>query len=318
MRKKALAAAALLAALAAAALFLRGPAGGGDAQHSQATQAPAPGLRGKDGVGGARATAGTAPAIATPSDPLLTRDLALRLESLLLAAGAADSPALLKQRAAALVSRHFPADQVVRATQLLDRYVDYRVALGDLKPPGRSDDPRRLRDTLLARQRVRERFFAAEEYDALFAEQDELDRLSLARLEILRNPDLSEAQKQTALRDAERELGDAQRSARSEAAQHIAVAAQTAAFDASGASEQERHAQRAAQYGETAATQLAQLDREQHDWHARLDAYAAARAANASAAELAALRQRLFSPQEQLRLDAALQWRAQSRNIPAR
>ena len=250
------------------------------------------------------------------ADEFLTRDLRFRMEDLLLEAGTAETPAALKGRLAALVNRHFSAGDAVRALQLAERYVDYRVALGAVKPPADPGDPRALRSALDARQRVREKHFTADEYRALFAQEEELDRFTLARLEIERNNALTAAQKAAALRDAERELSEAQRAARLEAVAQVAVAAQTATFDAANASDHERYAQRRTQYGEAAAAQLAQLDREERDWQSRLDAYATGKAADPGADQR--LKDQLFNPQEQLRLDAALALRQQTAAVSPR
>lgn len=66
------------------------------------------------------------------------------------------------------------------------------------------------------------------------------------------------------------------------------------------------------------AQQLAQLDREERDWQARLDAYAAGKARNDPGPQLNQLRQQLFTPEEQLRIDAALALRQQARPTPAK
>ena len=220
--------------------------------------------------------------------------------------GGASTPALLKQRLGALLPRHFPAPLLARAAALLERYVDYRVALGTLAAPADPGDPRALRQTLEARQRLRERYFSDDEATALFAKEAELDRFTLARLEVERHTGLTPAQKQLALRDIEGELSDTERSARAAAVAHVAVAAQTTAFDAQGTSDQVRHAQRRDQYGEAAARQLAANDREERDWQARLGRYASAVAAKTEARQLLELRQLLFTAQEALRVEPAL------------
>ena len=237
---------------------------------------------------------------------LASGGLRFKLEDVLLEAGESPTPAALKQQLASLVSRYFFGTDLPLAAELLDRYVDYRVALGAVKAPADPSDPEALRAVLDARRRVREKHFSADEYAALFAQEEELDRFTVARLEIERNPDLTAAQKAAAVREAERDLSDSERAARAEAAAHIAVASQSAAFEVARVSEHERYAQRRSQYGEAAAQQLAQLDREERDWQARLDAYAAGKARNEPAGELNRLRQQLFTPEEQLRLEAAL------------
>lgn len=283
------------------------------AAHESAT-APLPGLQSVrisagDRQPGSAATSTVRTASSAPADPFLKPELRHTLEEILFETSRdsdASDPAMLKKRAFALLPRFFPAAYIARATALLDRYIDYRVALGEIKPPADPGDPRSLRTALDARQKVRERHFTGDEYDALFAQDMQLDRYTLARLEIERNSALSTRQKQAALADAEDGLSEAQRGLRRQAIAHMAVATQTAAFDAQGASDLERFNQRRTGYGEAAANQLAQLDREDRDWQSRLNDYAGAAAKPASPEALQQLRQRLFSEQEQLRVDAAL------------
>ena len=93
---------------------------------------------------------------------------------------------------------------------------------------------------------------------------------------------------------------------RSAATQHMTAGAQTAAFNASNADERTRYAARSAQYGPAAAQAMAQLDREEQHWNQRLDQYSQARAQQGEGPGLQQLRQQLFSPEEQQRIDAAL------------
>jgi len=268
--------------------------------------------------------AGTAGALAAPlrtathrvpsqagGDPLLAPGLRDTLEALLHAAGDAPDPEALKQRLEALVGQHFPAELATRALALARRYVDYRVALGRLKAPTDPTNPQGLREALEARHKVRLQYFDGDEYDALFAHAVDLDQYMLARLEIERNGALTPKQKRAALQDAEALLDPAQRDQRAEALAHVGVAQQTAAYNARGTDEPTRHAERSAQYGEDAAQRLAQLDRQEHEWQSRLDQYQQAGAALQDPAQLQQLRSQLFSPQEQLRVDAALALRAQ-------
>ena len=256
------------------------------------------------------ATGRAGEALTSPTgDPFLAPDLRQTFEAMLLEATDGHDMrdlAVLKTRLRTLVPRYFPAQYIVRAAALMERYVDYRVTLGGLKPPADPGEPRALRAALDARQQAREQHFTREEYEALFAQDARLDRYTLARIEIERNPALTAAQKQVARQDAERGLSDAQRAERDAATSHIHVASQTAGFDTQGTTATERYAQRRAQYGDVVATQLGQLDREEHDWQTRLNAYAAAQARNASPEQLQRLRQQLFSQQEQLRVEAAL------------
>lgn len=281
------------------------------AQTSAAT-ARAPALAAS--VAGTTSTASTT----TETDTLLSADLRHTLELMLLEASIPgnddlQNPAAFKQRLLARVPHHFPPSQVARATALITRYVDYRVALGALKPPANPNDPDALRTALQARLQLRERHFTPAEYEALFARDEALDRYTQTQLEIQRQTGLTPAQRQAAQQDAERLFSPQERAERAESQRHLAVGAQTAAMDAQGTSERDRYTQRATAYGPDAALRLGQLDSQERDWQARLSEYAAARDANAGDATLLQLRQRLFNEQETLRVEGALAARAASK-----
>ena len=312
-RTWAVAAAVLALTMAAVVWWLGGPAGlgagdthqppaGAAAASAGAQVQPSP-AQGVDNSFFARRRAITADG---PADPLLVHGLRDTLEALLMEAGDASDPATLKQRLTALVNQHFPAALATRALALAERYVDYRVALGSLRAPQDLTDPRALRDALEARHKVRLQFFDDAEYDALFAREADLDRYTLARLEIERNTQLSPEQRAQALQAADNELSAERRAERSAATQHMTAAAQTAAFNASNADERTRYAARSAQYGPAAAQAMAQLDRDEQHWNQRLDQYSQARAQQGEGPGLQQLRQQLFSPEEQQRIDAAL------------
>jgi lipase chaperone LimK len=252
------------------------------------------------------------PAAATAAETFLTPDLRYRLESVLQEAGEAQIPHLLKQLVAGIVQVHFEPSERVRAMELLERYVDYRVAVGTLVPPVDLSDPQAVRTLLYARRRVRERYFDSDELRALFGAEEELDRFTLAKLEIARNTHLDAAQQSAAMRQAERILGEETRLVRSEAVRHLSVADQTARFDAQGVGQQERHEERRKHYGEDAASRLAQLDRDRRAWNARLDQYEAALRDRPD--DATNMRARLFTPEELLRLEGALARRAQVTN----
>lgn len=248
----------------------------------------------------------------TAADPFLTPDLRYQIEAMLLDAGDATTPEELKLRLSQLVHKHFAADLATRALALAERYVDYRVALGMLKAP-RPDDPTALRNSLNARERLRERYFAPEEHEALFESESALDRYTLARLEIQHNTGLTAEGKARALKDAEAELPPEQRADRTRAVAHLGAAAQTQDFETRGVDERTRYQLRSATYGTDAAQALARLDHEERAWNQKLDDYAAAMAQAHDPSQMQALRERLFTPQEQLRLEAALALRQSQR-----
>ena len=248
----------------------------------------------------------------TAADPFLTPDLRYQIEAMLLDAGDTTTPEELKHRLNQLVHKHFAADLATRALALAERYVDYRVALGTLKAP-RPDDPTALRNSLNARERLRERYFAPEEHEALFARESALDRYTLARLEIQHNTGLTAEEKARALKDAEAELPPEQRADRAHAVAHLGAAVQTQDFEARGVDDRTRYQLRSTTYGTDAAQALARLDHEERVWNQKLDDYAAAKAQAHDPGQMQALRERLFTPQEQLRLEAALALRQSQR-----
>ena len=191
-----------------------------------------------------RLAAQAAGAGADGHDSFLTRELRNTLEALLLEAGDAADPATLKQRLAALVGRHFAPDLATRALAMAERYVDYRVALGQLRAPADLADPRALRRALAEREQLRRQHFQDEEYEALFAHEAELDQYTLARLEIAHNPALTAQQKELALREAQAGLSPERQAERAGATLHVAVAQQTQQFNAQGTDERTRHATR--------------------------------------------------------------------------
>ena len=253
---------------------------------------------------------------ALPADSFLTDRLQQTFEDMLLEAtssGDITDITRLKQKLAALVPAYFSASLATRALALLERYVDYRQALGQLAAPTDPNDPSAMRSALQARQRIRQRHFAPEEYEALFGQDERLDQFTLARLEVERQTGLSDLQKRAALQTAEQALSPAQRAQRSEAVAHLGVQSQTAAFESAGVRAPERFAQRSAQYGAEAATRLSQLDTDNLQWQNSLDQYAQARAglgASSPTTEqsqaLVQLRQKLFTPEQQLRVEAGL------------
>lgn len=261
----------------------------------------------------------------TSADSFLTEYLQQTFEDMMLeatAAGDVQDVAVLRQRLNALVGKYFPPELVQRATALLWRYVDYRQALGQLAAPTSPGDPAAMRTALQARQRVRQQYFSPEEYAALFGQEERLDRFTMARLAIEQQTTLSAEQKQAALAGASQELSEGQRAQRAAAVQHLDVQAQTASFESRNAGAAERYAERSAQFGSEAANRLSELDGQERQWQNNLTQYAQASAAlpaNASTAQtqqLEQLRQKLFTPEQQLRVDAGLALRALAQQTP--
>ncbi len=250
------------------------------------------------------------------ADALLAPGLRDTLEDLLLAAGANPDPASLKRRLAELVAQYFEPALATRALAMAERYVDYRVALGELRLVEDISQPEALRASVDARDALRRQFFDEDEYAALFADQEALDQYTLARLQIEQDANLSAADRTIARQQAEAGLSDHQRAARAYSQVQVEVASQTARFDAEGTDERSRWSARSAQFGEGAATRLAALDAQDREWNQRLDVYLRAQQAQAGDEALRQLRAQIFSPEESLRLNAALAIRSADRARP--
>lgn len=197
------------------------------------------------------------------------------------------------------------------ALSLAERYFDYRRSLGELRPPKEPLDPHALRALWKQRSALRARFFDPEERSLLFAYQEDLDANLLARLELLRHPNLEPEARQRALAELEADLPEPLRAGRAESVRHLEVLSLEQSLRAQRASPQERFEQRAARFGVEVATRLMRLDEEEQDWNRRLDAYAAALPSARTEQERARLQEHWFTPEERLRLEAALSARGQ-------
>jgi lipase chaperone LimK len=200
-----------------------------------------------------------------------------------------------------------------QAKDLFARYVAFKTALKAQRPAqasGRSVDI--LRAGLHRMLALRAAYFDAAESQALFAPQDAEADLALARMDIEQDAGLTDAQRQARLAALEARLPASVRAEREAplAVVHLEEAAQQ--IRAQGGSEDDVYRMRAAATSPEAANRLADLDRDEAAWKARIAAYQSARAAVLSsqgddgdhAAAMNALRNRLFTPDEQRRLAA--------------
>lgn len=197
----------------------------------------------------------------------------------------------------------------VTAQQVLlwfDRYVGLRAELaGSALSP---DTATRLAQVVAARRR-----WLGAASEAMFGEEHADVAHTLERQAILADEAIDATQ-----REARLDALDAARPPRARLAERDATAAllveeQTRQFEHLGLDAASRHSERAALWGEDAADRLARLDRERSAWDARIAVYqherdALARDARldaaARASAIVALRERSFSPQERLRIEA--------------
>jgi lipase chaperone LimK len=215
-----------------------------------------------------------------------------------------------RARLAERVRKQFAPELAEHAIAFVNRYLNYLESLDALNLPSQAQDVAALRNVFETRKAIRQAHFSPEEYEALFARDDRLDRYTLARFEIQADTKLTSAEKTEALNAVANELTPEERQERANTQAHLALQRQTEVFDKQRTSEEERFTVRAAEHGEAAAQRLAELDRVERDWHGRLAQYEQAQRAAREGAmtneQLAGVKQKLFDSREQLRLEAAL------------
>ncbi len=200
-----------------------------------------------------------------------------------------------------------------QAKDLYARYVRFKTALKEqrpMKPLGRSVDT--LREGLRRMLALRATFFSDTESVALFGPQDADAQSALARMAIEQDPSLSADQRRERLAAYDAQLPASVREAREAPllVSRLEDAAQK--IRAQGGSEDDVYRMRAAATSPEAANRLADLDRDEAAWKARIASYRAQRSAVLSsagsdsdhAAAMSELRNRLFTPEEQRRLAA--------------
>jgi lipase chaperone LimK len=227
-----------------------------------------------------------------------------------LSATGEESEASLRARILATMARRLKPPALGQAEALLDRYLGYRrEGARRLSDEGARDIERRyeeLRD-------FRRSWFGAKTADALFADQDASSRATIERRRIQNDASLSPDERRRRLSLVEDGLSPELRRARAEALAPIEGLEKERALREQGAPEQAVREARVSAFGEEGAQRLENLDRERASWRQRYEAYRAERQAiegNASLDEgararaIEALRERSFSPNEQVRAKA--------------
>jgi len=200
-----------------------------------------------------------------------------------------------------------------QAKDLFARYVQFKEALKSqrpAKPVGRSVDI--LREGLRRMQALRASYFSQAESQALFGPQDVEASAALARMAVEQDPSLPAAQRQQRLAELDAQLPAGVREAREASMAVVRLEQAAQRIRAAGGSEDDVYRMRAAATSPEAANRLAEVDREDAAWKARIADYRSQRGAvlaspgdeAAHAAAMAELRNRLFTPDEQRRLAA--------------
>lgn len=210
------------------------------------------------------------------------------------------SLAEIQQALAEDLSQRLEPAQADQAIRVLERYLEYLAAAQELSTGG--DVATRFNQLVDLRRRV----LGDDLADGFFAQEETYTRTVLREQEIIQNNQLSLEQRQQELEQLHRELPPELRQSREEAIAHHLVLEQQQQFEQLQLDPAQRHAERAALFGEEAAQRLAQLDQQRQQWQQRLDAYQQQRnallAQGESEEQIAALRQQLFDETEQRRV----------------
>lgn len=192
------------------------------------------------------------------------------------------------------------------AKRVLARYIAYRQALAGLQADARLSGPdaAALKRRLAVLRSLRAQYFGPREIAAIFGREDAANADALARMEIRDDRTLTPQQKQARLAALDAGLPADVRAAREAPLKIVRVQEQAERLRASGAGEEDVFRMRAEAFGADAAQRLADVDREEVAWKRRIDVYLAERRGLRDEAEIAALRSRMFSEDEQRRLGA--------------
>ena len=202
-----------------------------------------------------------------------------------------------------LLDKYSPTNTDI-VLQYFDRYTDYLNALTNLK----IGDIVKPEDRLQQVTALRKKILGEEMATAFFAEEEALAILTLKRMAIANDKNLSDEEKARLLAELD---ASENHSARTEADTAALITEQTRQLDASNLTEAQRAAERESLWGKEAAGRLAQLDQERAQWDTRIEQYLLARSridanrglsASARARAIATLRAQQFNAAEQRRI----------------
>lgn len=207
------------------------------------------------------------------------------------------------------LDRRLSAAPAAEARRLLDAYLAYKRALVDVERslPAAPDLAQGARQRLEAMQRLRRSYFSDAEAEGLFSASDAYDLDAVARLEINGDQRLTDTQRKERIAALDAKLPQQVRDERDAPARVLKLEEAVAKARGQGLGDNEIYRMRAAALSPEAAARLADVDREEADWHRRIAAYQAQRQQLAGAsdpASLQKLRDSIFSPDEQKRLGA--------------
>lgn len=219
----------------------------------------------------------------------------------------------IKGRIAFYISEQgLPASAQTQAWELLGHYLDYRQAMGDMQVPAGESSAADLSQAVAARRQVREAWLGEAASRAFFGPEQDYDDYTLARMKVEEDKSLSDAEKQERIAQLQAQLPPELREVLKQAVLPVEAAQQAETMRAQGRSQADIQAWRTDQFGAEAAERMSALDGARAAWQGRYDDYRQQRRIIESAglankdkdAQVQALRERLFAPNEQKRVSA--------------
>lgn len=219
-----------------------------------------------------------------------------------------------------VLDQKLSANAALQAKNLLGRYIQYKQALVSVEAnahnisAGRTSMAAAARQRWSAMQQTRQRFFSEKENQAMFGFDDAYDMDALNRMDVAENASLNPEQKQAQLQALDDALPVELREEKNAPYQVIRLEEQASKLRANGASDADIYNMRATATSAEAATRLAEVDREEAIWKARIQQYQeqknklntemAFHSATEKQAALDQVRKQYFNADEQRRLPA--------------
>ncbi|MBC3911285.1 lipase secretion chaperone [Undibacterium umbellatum] len=219
-----------------------------------------------------------------------------------------------------VLDQKLSANAALQAKNLLGRYIQYKQALVSVEAnaqnisAGKTSMATAARQRWSAMQQTRQRFFSEKENQAMFGFDDAYDMDALNRMDVAENASLNPEQKQAQLQALDDALPVELREEKNAPYQVIRLEEQASKLRANGASDADIYNMRATATSAEAATRLAEVDREEAIWKARIQQYQEQKnklntemsfhSATEKQAALDQVRKQYFNADEQRRLPA--------------
>lgn len=201
-------------------------------------------------------------------------------------------------------------------TQLIDlwtRYMQYREQLGNLEKPNIDEEKAGYYKAIFDNMKnLRKKFFSDYEAEGLFGVEDTYNDYTIARMEVLDNKKLTEAEKAQKLQELFKDLPEDWKENLKQLSQLEDLRKLTAEIKARGGSAEELRQMRTNLVGPEATQRLETLDADRSQWKGRVGSYLTERDSivksnmsdSAKQSAIHQLRSKNFSnPQEQLRIE---------------